>query len=166
MRTLQLLGFSVCILTSSIVSAGERPTLLKTSDPRPDILPRPIYDHHTAYRAQYNRPSFVGGWIAYNISRTSLEAMSWQENYCAGNYARHHMPPVCKTYYYPKPWEVLNTASRPDFPSNRTNTQSASTEELEMSDDATLEAKEPETEADSKVKAAKDFVPSPTNKGE
>jgi hypothetical protein len=122
MRTFNV--FCVCIcLAGSFSQAAERPTLLKTADPRPDILPRPFYDNHTEYRAQYNRPRFYTGWLAYEVSRTSQEAMVWQENYCAGNYERHHTPPMCKTYYYPKPWEVLMVGARPDFPSAIPNTQ-------------------------------------------
>ncbi|OYW11225.1 MAG: hypothetical protein B7Z55_19620 [Planctomycetales bacterium 12-60-4] len=116
MRTFNFLCVCVC-LVGSLAQAAERPTLLKTRDPRPDILPRPFYDNHTEYRAQYNRPRFFTGWLAYGMSRTSQEAMVWQENYCAGNYDHHHMPPVYKTYYYPKPWEALNVGARPDFAS-------------------------------------------------
>ena len=122
MRSFNFLCVCVC-LTGTFAQAAERPTLLKTCDPRPDILPRPFYDNHSEYRAQYNRPRFYGGWLAYEVSRTSQEAMVWQENYCAGNYAQHHMPPVCKTYNYPKPWEALNVGARPDFAPAKPKTQ-------------------------------------------
>ena len=107
MRALCLFCVGVSVLIGSTGMAAERPTLIKTCDPRPDILPRPFYDNHTEYRAQYNRPRYTMGWLAYHTSRTSLEAMVWQENYCAGNYDQHHMPPVYKRYNYPKPWEAL-----------------------------------------------------------
>lgn len=175
MRTFSLLCFSVCVGWSSfasatephtLVAATERPTLLKTCDPRPDILPRPFYDNHTEYRAQYNRPRKVTGWLAYNMSRTSQEAMVWRENYCAGNYDRHHMPPVYKRYNYPKPWEALNVAARPDFAKAQPETARVpgptATEELEQDEMAA------EKEADSanaeKVRAAKEIVPSPSDK--
>lgn len=116
--------FCVCMcLACSLSQAAERPTLLHTNDPRPDILPRPFYDNHTEYRARYNRPRFFTGFLAYEMSRTSQEAMVWKENYCAGNYDQHHMPPVYKTYYYPKPWEVLPTGARADFASTKTDLQ-------------------------------------------
>jgi hypothetical protein len=115
---------------TSIATAAERPTLVRTNDPRPDILPRPFYENHTEYRAQYNRPRYIGGWIAYNVSRTSQEAMSWKENYCAGNYDEHHMPPMYKTYYYPKPWEVLQTGARPDL--TQTTARPKSTPQAEV----------------------------------
>jgi len=122
MRTFKLLCVCIC-LAGPLSQAAERPTLLKTNDPRPDILPRPFYDNHTEYRAQYNRPRFYTGFLAYEMSRTSQEAMVWKENYCAGNYDQHHMPPVYKTYYYPKPWEVLAIRARPDFASAKPETR-------------------------------------------
>ncbi len=111
------------VISAGVVQAGERPTLVHTNDPRPDILPRPFYENTTEYRARYNRPRFLGGLMAYTVSRTSQEAMSWQENYCAGNYGLHHQPPMYKTYYYPKPWEALQTGARPDFANAAARTQ-------------------------------------------
>lgn len=106
------------------LQAAERPTLnhYDPRDPRPDILPHPFYYAHTEYRRAYNRPRDISGWIADKIAPTSQEAMVWAENVHAGNYDRKHMPPMYKRYCYPKPWEVLQTGPRPDFPSaNRTN---------------------------------------------
>ncbi len=171
MRTLNLVCFSVCMLAGSYLSSAERPTLLKTCDPRPDILPRPFYDNHTDYRAQYNRPRFTTGWLAYKVSRTSQEAMVWQENYCAGNYDQHHMPPVYKRYMYPKPWEALNVGARPDFASAKPALERVpgptATEELEE-DTSVSKAKAPESsEKDNDVetvKAAQELVPSPSDK--
>lgn len=183
MRTFNILCVCVCF-TCSLSQAAERPTLLKTNDPRPDILPRPFYDNHTEYRAQYNRPRFYTGWLAYEVSRTSQEAMVWQENYCAGNYDRHHMPPICKTYYYPKPWEVLNVRARPDFASANPKTQrvpaatkidESNLRPMEEASQPSIEAAPvPTTEVDksegdqSEVKPAEDtkreLVPSPSDK--
>lgn len=117
------LGFAV---NSPLSPAAERPTLVKTCDPRPDILPRPFYENHTEYRAQYNRPRYLPGWIAFEISRTSQEAMAFEENYCVGNYSEKHMPPMCKYYMYPKPWEMMDTGARPNpqlGPDMRRNTK-------------------------------------------
>ncbi len=103
------------ILPPSGADAAERPTMNKrTCDPRPDILIHPLYNAHTEYRRQYNRPRFVPGWIAYKIAPTSQEAMVWCENLHAGSYDNHHSPPRFKRYYAPKPWEVLTTGPRPD----------------------------------------------------
>ena len=133
--------FCVCIcLAASLSHAAERPTLLKTCDPRPDILPRPFYDNHTEYRAQYNRPRFYTGWLAYEVSRTSQEAMVWKENYCAGNYIQHHMPPIYKTYNYPKPWEALNVGARPDFASAKPKTERVPAATASEGDEATSQS--------------------------
>ena len=114
MRTFNFFCVCVC-LSGSLAQAAERPTLSNTCDPRPDILPLPFYDNHTEYRAQYHRPHCLTGWLAYELSRTSQEAMVWKENYCAGNYDQHHLPPVYKRYNYLKPWEALDVGARPGF---------------------------------------------------
>ena len=95
--------------------AAERPTLNHTCDPRPDILAHPLYDAHTEYRRAYNRPRNISGWVAYTISRTSQEAMVWEENRLAGSYDGKNCPPRYKRYFAPKPWEILQTGARPDF---------------------------------------------------
>jgi hypothetical protein len=82
-----------------------------SGDPRPDLLPHPLYNMWSPYRADFNRPRYVGGYLAYKLSRTSQEAMSWKENHDAGRYGTHCPTPV-KLYYYPKPWEVLPVGSR------------------------------------------------------
>lgn len=91
----------------------ERPTFNHcTEDPRPNILPDWIFNHHVPYRLRYNRPTYHGGKIAYHISPTSLEAMAWEENLERGYYDGHHCPPLVKGFFYPKPWEALNTGPR------------------------------------------------------
>ena len=107
-------------LVSGLLLAGsawaappERPTFNHcTADPRPNILPDWIFNHHVPYRLRYNRPTYHGGKIAYHISPTSQEAMAWEENLERGYYDGHHCPPLVKGYFYPKPWEVLNTGPR------------------------------------------------------
>lgn len=115
--------------TGNLLAAPpERPTLNHTEDPRPNILPDWIFNHHVPYRQRYNRPTYYGGKIAYHISPTSQEAMAWEENLEIGKYDGHHCPPLVKGYFYPKPWESLNTGPRPNTTShsvlNRTPTQS------------------------------------------
>lgn len=101
------------LLTSTAWSAPpERPTLNHTEDPRPNILPNWIYNHHVPYRLRYNRPTYYGGKIAYHISPTSQEALAWEENLERGYYDGHHCPPLVKGFFYPKPWEALNTGPR------------------------------------------------------
>ncbi len=104
------------VSTTLEAAPPERPTFNHTADPRPNILPDWIYNHHEPYRLQYNRPTYhVGKAMYYVISPTSQEALSWKENLDEGRYNGHHCPPVYKGYYYPKPWEVLNTGPRPTF---------------------------------------------------
>ncbi len=172
MRTFNFLCVCVC-LCGSLAQAAERPTLINTRDPRPDILPRPFYDNHTEYRAQYNRPRFLTGWLAYEVSRTSQEAMVWKENYCAGNYDQHHMPPVYKTYYYPKPWEALDVGARPGFATAAPKTQRVPAliegrgDEKSSQDES---IRKPKTESNNGEKPAdggqaveKEVVPSPSD---
>lgn len=117
-----VLGFSI---SASSLDAGERPTLnKKTCDPRPDILPHPWYESRPEYRRTYNRPRYLSGWIAHRIAPTSQEAMVWCENLRAGAYEVKNSPPRYKRYFGPKPWEVLQTAARPDFA--RSSPQNAS----------------------------------------
>ncbi len=67
------------------------------ADQRPDLLPHPIYNAWVPYRAEYNRPRFVGGYLAYKMEPTSQEAMSWKENYCNGMYGTHRPTPIATT---------------------------------------------------------------------
>lgn len=117
--TLRSSGLLLLLVLAGRIHAAERPTFNHTADPRPDILAHPFYYAHTEYRRAYNRPRDFPGWLAYKIEPSSQEAMVWCENVRAGNYDSKHMPPMCKTYYYPKPWEALLTGPRPDFASNR-----------------------------------------------
>jgi hypothetical protein len=168
MRTFSFLCVCICF-SGSLAKAvehpilrNERPTLLNTRDPRPDILPRPFYDNHTEYRSQYNRPRFFTGWLAYEMSRTSQEAMVWKENYCSGNYDQHHMPAVYKTYYYPKPWEALNVGARPDYASVKPKTQrvpgatQSEAEALTLIEESNRKPKTRDTENASDDTSAKD----------
>ena len=89
-------------------------TYLDPALPRQDIFSHHIWNSKPEYRKVYNRPRYIPGYLAYKIEPSSQEAMAWQTNYCNGNYANHSGPYV-PHYYYPKPWEALKTASRPDF---------------------------------------------------
>ncbi len=89
-------------------------TYLDPALQRQDIFSHHIWNSIPEYRNVYNRPRYVPGYLAYKIEPSSQEAMAWQTNYCNGNYANHSGPYV-PYYYYPKPWEALKTASRPDF---------------------------------------------------
>ncbi len=160
MRTLGLL-FSGLIIhgalssTFCVAAPPERPTLNHTADPRPNILPDWIYNHHVPYRLQYNRPTYYGGKIAYHISPTSQEAMVWQENLAAGRYDGHNCPPLYKGFYYPKPWEVLNTGPRPTYNTKATATKSPDPDMKAAEQQAATQ------EADDLTGAKEEIVPKP-----
>lgn len=82
---------------------------------RADLWSWPLYNAWVPYRKEMNRPRFVGGYIASKIEPTSQEAMSWREHHAEGAY-RDHRAGYVKTYYYPKPWEVLPIDPRPATP--------------------------------------------------
>jgi hypothetical protein len=107
----------IVLATSAWAAPPERPTLNHTADPRPNILPDWIYNHHVPYRLRYNRPTYYGGKIAYHIAPTSQEAMAWEENLERGYYDGHHCPPLVKGFFYPKPWEAMNTGPRANYAS-------------------------------------------------
>jgi hypothetical protein len=83
------------------------------ADPRPDLIPHPLYQAWVPYRKIYNRPRYLGGYLASKIEPTSQEAMAWHDNVNAGLYGSG-----CKTraplYYFPKPWEALEIGARPN----------------------------------------------------
>ena len=90
-------------------------TYLDPAIQRPNILPYHILRSIPEHRQVYNRPTYFGGKIANIIEPTSQEAMSWETNYKNGNY-RNHAGRCVPLYMYPKPWEVINTRSRPGDP--------------------------------------------------
>lgn len=165
--------FVLFVVAANSVQAAERPTLNHTCDPRPDILAHPFYYAHTEYRRAYNRPRDIPGWIAHKIAPESLEAMVWCENVQAGNYEQKDMPPMCKTYYYPKPWEAMLTGARPDFPkqtqasSRRTSNAPSGNTEMQSSDreEAAEQAEQPQevSPADDKEPSRLPLVPVPPN---
>ncbi len=78
--------------------------------PRFDPIP-PLGNHMPSHRERYNRPTYLGGMIAYLISPTSQEAMSWHRSAHRGYYV-NHAPRMEDRYYYPKPWEALTVGQR------------------------------------------------------
>jgi hypothetical protein len=87
-------------------------TYLDPALQRQDILSHNLWRSWPEYRASYNRPRYVSGHIAHVIEPTSQEAMAWKSN--LNNY-RNNAGRCVPMYYYPKPWEALNTVARPDF---------------------------------------------------
>jgi len=90
-------------------------TYLDPAIQRPDFFSHTFTRSIPEYRQEYNRPRYWPGWVAYKIEPSSQESMAWQTNYCNGNY-QNRAGAFVPTYYYPKPWESLNTQSRPGEP--------------------------------------------------
>lgn len=168
-------GLAVMLLGLSLVArsgAAERPTMNHTCDPRPDILAHPLYNAHTEYRRAYNRPRNLSGWVAYTISRTSQEAMVWEENRLAGSYDGKDCPPRYKRYFGPKPWEILQTGARPDYVSSDASNRQpdpipsqsrASEKSIDEAPETTSNAAELDSDASSRVPPPLPQQPSPSD---
>ncbi len=65
------------------------------------------------HRRVYNRPSYVGGKLAYWIAPSSQEAMAWHRAVHAGAYRKpkKHLR-LEQHFFYAKPWEVLQVGPR------------------------------------------------------
>jgi hypothetical protein len=83
-----------------------------------------------SYRRRYNRPTNLGGKIAYHIAPTSQEAMRWHKATHHGHY-KNHAPRMVAHYFYPKPWESLRIGPRP-----RREAESEQSDRVEMLPDA------------------------------
>ena len=115
MALMLVTGAACSALTGTAIGDGFLSgTYLDSAKQREDILPYPIIKAWPEYRYTYNRPRYVGGHIAHIIEPTSQEAMAWKSSVNAGHY-RNHAGRCVPLYYYPKPWEALNTMARPDF---------------------------------------------------
>jgi hypothetical protein len=89
-------------------------TYLDPAIQRHDLFPRVITSHIPEFREVYNRPRYPTGKFLYHIEPSSQEAMAWETNVRNGNY-RNHRGAYIPGYYYPKPWEALNTMPRQGF---------------------------------------------------
>ncbi len=89
-------------------------TYLDPAIQRPDIFPHIIWNSIPEHRRVYNRPRYGTGKLLFHLEPTSQESMAWETNVRNGNY-RNHAGPYVPMYWYPKPWEALNTRARPDF---------------------------------------------------
>lgn len=79
-----------------------------------------------SYRRRYNRPTKLGGKIAYYIAPTSQEAMRWHKATHMGHY-KNHAPRMVAHYFYPKPWESIRIGPRP-----RRDLEAEQNDEFEM----------------------------------
>jgi hypothetical protein len=116
-KQLSIILMTMCsiVLVSVPLLAGDflSGTYLDPALQRKDLLSHRLTNAIPEYRQVYNRPRYMTGFITSKIEPSSQEAMAWRTNYCNGNYANHRGPSV-PYYYYPKPWEALDTKPRPD----------------------------------------------------
>ncbi len=120
MRWLALSLMFACAV--SAVSAQHIDHRNKPVRPRIDVIPPMGNRLPPSYRWTYNRPTNLGGRIAYWIAPSSQEAMAWQRARQAGAY-RNHLPRLERHFFYPKPWEALPVGPR--TPSDRPEQESA-----------------------------------------
>lgn len=107
-----LLGVIAVMLSGETVSAQFPNWKAIPVRPRIDVIP-PLGNHLPySYRARMNRPTYLGGRIAYTIEPSSQEAMAWQRAWERGYYA-DHAPRMETHYMFPKPWEVLGVGAKP-----------------------------------------------------
>jgi hypothetical protein len=64
-----------------------------------------------SHRRQYNRPTNIGGKLAYCFNPSSQEAMAWHNARHRGLY-KHHRPRTVMHYFYPKTWQALRVGPR------------------------------------------------------
>lgn len=143
-----IVGSTLCLLLLSSSAWAHHPDLENQPVHPRFRTPTTLLDYWPGYRERYNRPSYLGGKIAYWISPTSQEAMSWHRSVHRGYYA-NHAPRMEDRYYYPKPWEALQVGSR--TPVDRSPAATA-----EFPDKANLSDR-PQT-------SSPDVLPAPTNK--
>lgn len=79
--------------------------------PRIDLIPPLGNNLPPSYRRRYNRPTNIGGKIAYWIAPSSQEAMAWHEAQHMNAY-RCRRGRIERHYFYPKPWEALQVGPR------------------------------------------------------
>jgi len=120
----------VCLLAVSFLSlthAHHPDRQSQNVRPRIDLI-GPIGNRlPMSHRRRYNRPTNLGGKIAYYIAPTSQEAMRWHKSTHRGDYDCDAGRTV-DHYFYPKPWESIRIGTRPklDLESDQSNVRSMS----------------------------------------
>ncbi|TWU41826.1 hypothetical protein [Novipirellula artificiosorum] len=98
-----------CLTTSALAHHPDREC--QPVYPRVDVIGPLGNCLPESYRRKYNRPTYLGGKIAYKIAPTSQEAMAWHRAEHHGAYDNPHGRCVSQ-YFYPKPWEALRVGAR------------------------------------------------------
>ncbi len=98
--------------------------------PRIDLIPPLGNKLPMEYRRRFNRPTWLGGWIAYKIEPTSQEAMAWHDAAHQRAY-KDHRGRLEKHFFYPKPWEGLKIGPRVSVLEENKKEEAAVTESLQ-----------------------------------
>ncbi|MEM9587841.1 MAG: hypothetical protein AAGA03_11230 [Planctomycetota bacterium] len=101
----------IIMLASTSVLAHHPDRARKQVHPRVELIPPVGNRLPPSHRRVYNRPSYVGGKIAYWIAPSSQEAMAWHRAEHINAY-KCDLPRTENTYFYPKPWEALRVGPR------------------------------------------------------
>ena len=96
-RTTCFTGFRMRWLTLSLLIVGMAPLAGAHHPdrehhpvwPRIDLIPPLGYNLPMGYRRRFNRPTKIGGWIAYHIAPSSQEAMAWHDAAHQNAYSDH-----------------------------------------------------------------------------
>lgn len=98
-----------CVASTSFAHFPDRQN--KRVYPYIDVIPPLGNCLPMGYRRRYNRPSHIGGYLAYVFAPSSQEAMTWHAATHRGNYKKKS-PRTEMRYFYPKPWEALQVGPR------------------------------------------------------
>ncbi len=105
-------AFPIVLLAAASVLPAQHPDRRNQPVRQPIDLIGPLGNRlPPSYRRTYNRPTYIGGKIAYWIAPSSQEAMAWQAAYRSGAY-REHAPRLERHFFFPKPWEALQVGPR------------------------------------------------------
>lgn len=114
----KLAALAALLILPAVATAHHPDRRCQPVKPRVDLI-GPIGNRlPPEYRRSYNRPTYVGGKIAYLIAPSSQEAMVWHRSAHAGLYEgkKHgrYNRRVDHQYFYAKPWEGIRVGARPD----------------------------------------------------
>ncbi|MGI9473251.1 MAG: hypothetical protein ACR2NZ_17045 [Rubripirellula sp.] len=111
MRWFTVAALSVCLATA--LQAHHPDKEHQRVHPRIDLIPPLGSRLPSSYRRRFNRPTNLGGRIAYHIAPSSQEAMAWHDATHRRAY-KDHRPRLEMHYFYPKPWDALKIGARPE----------------------------------------------------
>ncbi|TWU65628.1 MULTISPECIES: hypothetical protein [Crateriforma] len=123
--------FTAVVAVMTIPASAHHPNRETTPViPRVDLLPPLGNCLPEGYRRKYNRPTYIGGKIAYYIAPSSQEAMAWHRAEHRGDYECKRGR-VVPQYFYQKPYEALKIGGRKDVNAPARSEQTSPSDRLE-----------------------------------